>query len=138
MSPYNVDVEEVVVDLYQLSDGRFQPIKQGKIGPLMIGFDYVLVENKLFEYLKTLGIKGVTFEDAIIWDRKADIEYKNYHRMIVNRHFTSGQLNDIDLDGKIFLIMDNRYLFASPELKQELENSEFEFRFSEGLSEFGI
>jgi len=137
MNPYCVEVEKAVVDLYLLSDGRFQLIKQGEIGPLMVGYDYVLVENKLYDYLQNLDIERVTFEDATIWDRKADIEHKNYKRMIVNQHFNSDQINDIDLDGKRFLVMDKRYLFASPDLKQELEKSEFDFRFSEGLSEFG-
>jgi len=56
--------------------------------------------------------------------------------VVINQHFDSDQINDIDLDGKRFLVMDKRYLFVSPELKLILEKSKHRFVFSEGLTGF--
>ena len=135
MYPYHINVENEI-DLYQLKDGRYQTTKKGDISPIMIGYKYVLVESKIAEYLKTLEIERVTFKPAIIWHRSTDIEYSNYQEMVVNHHFESSQINDINIDGKQSLLMESRYLFASPELKAVLKNSNIRLEFSEGLSQF--
>lgn len=80
MYPYSLESKDNIVDLYELkADGRFQLTLAGKIGPIMIGYDYVLFENMIADYLKGLDIEGLSFEKAIIWDWKSDIEYPNYH-----------------------------------------------------------
>jgi len=136
MYPYSLEIENEV-DLFHLSDGRYQLIKSGKISPIMSGFKYLLVEDEIASYLQSLEIERVTYSPAIIWDRKNDIEHKNYQSMNINHHFESGEISDIDLTGKQFLLMGNRYPFVTPELKSTLENSPYNFKFSHGLSNFG-
>lgn len=135
MYPYHIEIKNEV-DLYQLNDGRFQLINPGEISQIMSGYKYLLVENELADYLKSLEIDRVTFEPATVWDRRNDKEYRNYQKVIVNHHFTSSDINDIDLSGRQLLLMDNKYLFASPELKKVLQESPFSISFSKGLSNF--
>jgi len=135
MYPYHIYVENEV-DLYQLDDGRYQTLKKGDISPIMIGYKYVLVENKVVEYFQNLEIERVTYKPATIWSRRTDAENSNYQEMIVHHHFESSQINDVDLDGRKFLLMDDRYLFSSPELKSVLSGSDLGLEFSEGLSHF--
>jgi hypothetical protein len=135
MYPYYIEISNEA-GLYKLKDGRFQIIKKGDLSPLMVGYKYILVEHKIAEYFQSLEVERVTFKPAIIWNRRSDIEYSNYQEMVVHHQFESLQIHDIDIDGKQFLLMNNRHLFASPELKSVLINSSLEFKFSKGLSSF--
>ena len=58
MYPYCVETEKTPVKLYPLKDGRFQMIQEGKLGPFMSGYNYLLVETKLAEYLENLNVEG--------------------------------------------------------------------------------
>ena len=136
MYPFHLDISNET-SLYQLKDGRFQfTTVEGEIEPIMVGYKYVLVNDEIASALKKMEIKNVQFEPAIIWNRGKDIEFSNYQLLQLDRHFESDMINDIDLGGKQFLFMDNRYLFATPELKDELELSAFSSKFSKGLSQF--
>jgi len=137
--PFSLECNESVVGLYELKeDGRFQMTQIGKVGPVMIGYGYVLFENKVANYLNNLDIEGLRLEKATIWDRKSGIEYPNYQKAVISHHFSSDQINDINIDGLRFLLMENRYLFASPSLTKIIEESMPSiFHISEGLSEFG-
>lgn len=136
MYPFHLEINNET-DLYQLNDGRFQLAREGKIDSIMIGFKYILLDNEIAAKLQNINIERVSFQPAVIWNRKTDTEYTNYQLMTVHRHFDSSNLNDIDLDGKQFLILDNRYLFVTPELKRELEASGLKLSYSEGFSNFG-
>lgn len=137
MYPYYVETDDIPVGLYQLKDGRFQLIQDGGIGPFMSGHGYLLVEKELAQYLENLRIERATFKDAVIWDRKNDKEHYSHKEIVLSQHFTSEQINDIDLDGDRILTMGNEYIFVSPSLKEKLENSKFSYlKFSEGLGKF--
>ncbi len=137
MYPYYVETEENSVGLYQLKDGRFQLVQAGKLGPFMCGYKYLLVEMELADYLQSLNVARATFKDVVIWDRSKDEEYHSHKKVIISQHFSSDEINDINLDGNRILMMDNQYVFVSPSLKEKLEIPEFGYlRFSEGLSKF--
>ena len=91
----------------------------------------------LYPELQELEVERVSFEPATIWNRKTDTEYTDYQKLSVHRHFSSADLNDIDLDGKQFLVMDLDYLFVTPELKKALETTKLNLKFGEGFSKFG-
>ncbi|MFT4906919.1 MAG: hypothetical protein ACI978_000994 [Oleispira sp.] len=141
MNLYHFEIENSV-DLYQLNDGRFQIIKKGVLAPIMIGYKYILVEKDIATYFMGLGIDRVSFEPAIVWDRKSDSENIDYVSMRVNHHFDTtdigdiGDIGDIDCSGTQFLIYDNQQLFVSCELKVELEKLPYKFTFTEGFSHF--
>ncbi len=139
MLPFALDSKLDVLDLYELeSDGRFQLIRVGALGPVMIGYNYILFATTLAEQLCSFDLEGIRFETAVIWDRTQDIEHSGYQQAHISNHFSFDQINDVNLDGLRFFVMDNRYLFASPSLKLILE-SEFSnhFNFTDGLSNFG-
>ncbi|WMS87059.1 hypothetical protein [Pleionea litopenaei] len=136
MYPFNLSITNNV-GLYKLKDGRYQTTKRGQVDPIMVGYEYVLVQKEIADYFESLNIERVSFVPTIIWDRPNDKEYSDYVRLDVNHHFTEDDINDLDLDGKQFLLMNKEYLFVSPELKVELESSRYGFRFTEGLSFFG-
>ena len=122
--------------LIELSDGRFQLMGAREIEPVLIGHKYILIEKEIADKFIDLGADRFTTESVIIWNRQEDIEYFGHVKMMVNHHFEADQINDIDLDGKQFLLMENKYLFVSPELKSVLETQFPKFEFTEGLSHF--
>ena len=137
MYPYFVETEETPVELYPLKDGRFQLIRDGKLGPFMSGPNYLLVETKLAQYLEKLNVEDLTIRDAVVLHRSRNEEYRSHKEVVVGQHVSSDEINDIDLDGDRIVIMGNEYVFVTPSLKEKLEKSEFEYlRFSEGLSNF--
>lgn len=136
MIPYHVETSSPI-DLYQLGDGRFQVTKRGNAGDFISGFKYLLVRSKIADVLKTMDIDRVSFKPAVIWDRKTDEEDHSFTQMVVNHHFDSENLNDINTEGSQFLILDNRYLFVSPELKGRLEPMNLGLIFSRGFGDFG-
>lgn len=135
--PYSMSCNESGDGLYQLEDGRFQLISDGPIVPLMVGWNYVLAENALAEFLASRALHGVSLQKAIIFRRRSNEQYDTHKRVLIGRHFEYGDIGSLDLDAEDLLLMDSRYIFVSPELKRELEAAGFQYlRFSEGLSEF--
>lgn len=137
MLPYYVESNKDAVGLYRLKDGRYQMIEQGDVGPFMYGYGYLLVERELAEYLESINLEKATFKSAIIFDHKSGKEYKDHVEVVISQHFSTDQVNDINLEGDKFLVMNNEYIYASPSLKKKLEHSNFKYlEFSEGLSKF--
>jgi hypothetical protein len=136
--PFHIDTKLHHVGLFQLDDERFQMIKQGRLSPLMVGFEYVIVENRLADFLKLLEINSTKFKNAIIWNRGKNIEYKNYTQLVLENHFSHDQIGQLDMSGLNMFVMDNNSLFVTPSLKKILSKSAFKYlRFSEGLGFFG-
>jgi len=136
MNPYHINIEDKSAELYKLNDGRFQVTKNGEFGQLLVGTNYVLAEKEFAEYLQALDIQRVSYKQAIIWNRRANEEYKNHMELIISHHFNSSDIHDINTEGNQFLIMNNSYLFVSQKLKQELEKSKYKFTYTEGLNHF--
>ncbi len=126
------------VSLYQLKDGRFQPTQRGKLGPVMSGAGYVLLENQLAKYLVSLPVQGLTIRPVTIWVPSLDAENYDYYEAQISTCVSSSELVQLNDDGRLeIVLMDKEFLFVSPSLKQQLQNSSFEVYFSEGLTEFG-
>ena len=123
--------------LYQLADGRFQIMETGSLAPMMIGYQYVLVEEALAEYLKFLDLPRVDTIPAIVFDPRQRLEIRTYRQLIIGQRFSPDMIRDLDLEGERLLLMDDQEVFASISLKQRLEESPFPYLcFSEGLSSF--
>src|SRR5687768_10609950 len=129
MYPYFVESKIRAVDLYKLKDGRFQSIRKGNLSPYMDGFDYILVENKLADFLERLDIQLVEFNDAIVWDRENDKEYNHYKLLIVRKYLNEENFDRLDLRGLQLYLYKGGNLFVSTELKELLQNSEFDYLF---------
>lgn len=138
MLPVHISCRDYSVSLFRLKHGRYQPISDGAIAPLMIGFQYVLAEHALASFLGELNIERIRIEPAIIWERDKNTEAHNHCQIYVGQTFSSDQINDLNLDGRRLLLMDESYLFSSPELAETLDRSEFDYlEFSIGLNRFG-
>ena len=135
--PYHMSCLESHPQLYQLSDGRFQIMEEGDLAPMMVGYEYVLVESGLAEYLEALDLPRLEIIGAVIYDPRKKQEIHTYKRLQITQRFSSDMIRDINLDGERFLLMGETYLFVSHLLKQRLEAMPFKYlRFTEGLSEF--
>lgn len=123
--------------LYQLPDGKFQMMDRGGLGPMMTGYEYVLVENQFAGYLECLDVPRLEIVDAVIYDPRKKQEIRTHRQLRIGQRFSADMIRDIDLDGERLLLMGQQYVFVSPSLKVRLEASPFNYlRFSEGLSEF--
>jgi hypothetical protein len=140
MYPYSVDSKFPHVGLYLLDDGRFQTTKQGKLSPFMHGSDYILLENKLADFLASLNIPHIEFEDAIVWNRGRNEEYFDYKELIFKksiRFITEENIDSLDLEGLQVYLMAPNHLFVSPGLKELLQKAGFDYlRFFEGFNGF--
>jgi hypothetical protein len=108
--------------LYELSDGSFQLISGGPVAPLMIGFGYVLAEQALAEYIDSLEIDHFSLQPAIIL-RRPDIEITTHRRLFVGQQFTPDMVRDMPLSGRRIMLLNNQYLFVTPEAKAVLDLS---------------
>jgi hypothetical protein len=123
--------------LYKLSDGRFQIMEEGDLAPMMVGYEYALVESGLAEYLEALDVPRLEIIGAVVYDPRRKREIHTYKQLRITQRISSDMIRDINPDGERFLLMGETYLFVSPLLKQRLEASPFKYlRFTEGLSEF--
>src|SRR4030095_7037758 len=135
--PYHMTCPQSHARLYQLKDHRFQIVEEGGLAPVMIGYEYVLVEEDFAQYLTSLYLPRLEIIDAIIYDPRLKQEIRTYRELRIDQQFSSGMIRDIDLDGERFLLMDRQYLFVSGPLRKRLEASRFKYlRFTEGLTEF--
>lgn len=75
--PYHVYTKTNHIGLYQLNDGRFQMTMQGNLTQIMEGYQYVILEKSLANFLKDLKIDSVEFKDTIVWNQGLNIEYNN-------------------------------------------------------------
>lgn len=122
--------------LIELSDGRFQLMGERKVEPVLIGHKYLLVSKKIADKFYLIGAERFTTQPAVICDRQKEVEYTDHVKMLVSHHFDPDQINDIDLDGKHFLLMNNMYLFVTPELYIAMMEEFPDFIFTEGLGDF--
>ena len=100
----------------------------------MVGSGYVLVENRLAEFLRKFPLERVRYEQAIIWHRRTGEEHRTHERLVVGQLFSSDQINDLNLEGCRLLSLGDEHLFASPELAEQLSSGDFPYlRFSEGM-----
>jgi hypothetical protein len=110
---------------------------RGVVGPFVAGHQFLLVEQRLAEFLQQLDIESVTFRTAVIVDPKSGNESRTHTRVIVQQFFRAADIRDLALDGYRLLTMGDEYYFVSPALKGELEAAGFDcLQFSEGLSSF--
>lgn len=137
MLPYLIESRLPVVRLFELDDGRFQHLESGDISPYLPGHGYLLVERALAEFLSEQDVEKIAFEDVVLFDRRSGQEFRTHVRVQVRQYFSSEQINDLDLSGLRLLTMNDQYYFASPELKERLEQSPFSYLcFSQGLEGF--
>jgi hypothetical protein len=135
--PFLIDCDVPQPRLYELSDGRFQLIDAMPIGPLLCGYQYLIVERALGNFLAGLALERVRFEDAVLFDRGTGEESRTHVRIRVSQFFKADQLSDLALDGMRLLTMDDRDYFVSPDLRNVLSASSFKYlRFTEGLQGF--
>jgi hypothetical protein len=124
--------------LFELADGRFQVVSQGTLAPAMSGYQYLLVQKPLAEFLAGLGVERVSFEEATLFYPATGEEVKTYVRVRVSQFFTSHDLRDIAVDGLRLMTLNDQHYFVSEELKAELDQAKFSYlRFSEGFTGFG-
>ena len=135
MQLYRVNCTIEGDDLYALKDGRFQFLRSSETAPLMGGFNsdgmhHVLAENKLAGFLQSLDLDQVTFQPAVLWNRKADEEVHTHTLISIGRCLEASQIEDIELDGyQLCFLHSNRYsgINVSSSLKDALENEGFEY-----------
>lgn len=123
--------------LHQLADGRFQVVEEGELAPLMTGYEYVLVERDFAEYLSDLGLFGLTIVDAIIYEPWLKQEFRTHRELQINHHFYGDEIDEVDLKGERFSVMDDQHVFVTEPLKERLEASPFKYLcFTAGLYGF--
>jgi hypothetical protein len=148
--PFHMSCTQLHARLYQLADGRFQIVEPCGLASVMIGYEYVLVDEDFAQYLTALDLPGLEIIDAIIYEPWQEKEIRTHKQLLIDQQFSSDMIRntdqpsspdtihqDIDLDGERFLLMDRQYVFVSGPLRELLEASRFKYlRFTEGLNEF--
>lgn len=137
MLPFLIESRAPSVRLFELNDGRFQLLDATPAGPFLGGPGYLLVERNLARFLVEQGVERITCQDVVLFDRPSNAEFRTHVRIRVGQYFASDQICDLDLTGPRLLTMNDEYYFASPELRDLLQQSPFAYlTFSEGMSRF--
>jgi hypothetical protein len=135
--PFLIESAKPAPRLFQAAGGRFQLVEAGALSPFMAGPGYLLVEARLAYFLNELDLKGVQFEEVVVYDPLSKEELTTHVRVTVGQVLAWEQIKDLNLLGLHLLAMNDEHYFASPELKAKLESSSFSYlRFSEGLNGF--
>lgn len=112
-------------------------MEKGGLAPLMIGYDYVLVEEHLAEYLSALNLPQLEIIPATIYEPSQKQEMRTHKQLLIHQQCSADEIGEIALDGERFLLLDRKYVFVSGPLKERLEASPFKYlRFTEGLEGF--
>ena len=137
MLPFFIDSRFHNVRLFELNDGRFQLLEAAPVGPFLSGPGYLLVERNLGKFLVEQGVERIACEDAILFDRPSNTEFRTHVRIRVGQYFTSDQIHDLDFTGPRLLTMNDEYYFVSPDLRDRLQQAAFGYlTFSKGLTGF--
>lgn len=137
MLPFLIESRAPSVRVYELSDGRFQLLEAGEVGPFLAGYKFLVVERRLAEFLVEHRVERIACEDAVLFDRTTGEELYTHVRVRVSQYFTQEQIHDLDLSGPRLLTMNDEYYFASPDLKSLLQKGPFPYLcFEEGLGGF--
>lgn len=123
--------------LYQLADGRFQVVEKGELAPLMSGYNYVLVEEDLAEYLSDLDLPELEIIPAVIYEPWEKQEIRTHRQLVIHQRCSTDEIGEIDFEGERFLLLNQAYVFVSGPLKERLAASPFKYLcFTKGLEGF--
>jgi len=134
--PFQVSCERVNPWFYEVGSGRFEQVHGSDIPPFIPGFQFLLVVNELADFLRTLSLEGVRFEDAVLYDPRTGAEARTHTCLRVPGSLGGGDIRNLS-DGYRMVATDDQHYFVSPALKEALMANGFEYlRFSEGFSDF--
>jgi hypothetical protein len=105
--PYHMSCTQEHALLYPLAEGRFQVMEHASLAALMVGYEYVLVERELADYLTDLDLPRVEIVDAIIYQPRTGEQIRTHQRLVVGQRFSHGMIRDLNLDGERLLLMDD-------------------------------
>ncbi len=135
--PFHVTCTQDNPLLYEQPNDCFRQMTPGTFGPFVAGYQFLLVDATLAQFLKTLDIERVTYRPATIVDPRTSQELRTHIRVVVQQFFLAAEILDIPTSGLRILTLGDQDYFVSPALKSELEQGGFDYlRFSEGLSRF--
>jgi hypothetical protein len=91
-------------ELYRLEDGRFQFLRSDETAPFIYGADaggaqYVLADDELTSFLRSLDLDQVSFEPAVLWNRKTDVEVHTHTLVSIDRYIEANQVEQFELGG---------------------------------------
>ena len=134
--PFLVSCEIVNPWFYEVGSGRFEKVHGSDVPPFIPGFQFLLVVNELADFLRSLGLEGVRFEAALLYDPRTGAEARTHTCLRVPGSLVSGDVGDLSHGHRMLATDDQRY-FVSPAVKEALETHGFKYlRFSEGFSDY--
>ena len=136
MVPFNVSCTISSDTLFRLDDGRYQLISGGDVAPLMTGYEYVLIDEEIKNFLVERKVMGVQYSPVTIYRKNTGEEIRSHTRMNFADNIELSAIMDIDATGRRVFSCGAEYLFVTPQLKMELESAFKYFHFTEGLSWF--
>jgi hypothetical protein len=74
----------------QRSDGRFQIMEEGELAPLMVGYEYVLVDRNLAEYVAVLDLPRLGISEAVLYGAWRQQEVRTHSQLHIGQRFSSG------------------------------------------------
>lgn len=135
--PFHVRCDQFAPIVYERSDGLIQLMEPIEPPPFIAAPDCLLIEPALAAFLQDLGIDGVTFSPAVLFDPISREEVHSHVRVRIGRYFTAADYKELELDGLRMMTLGDEYCFVSPALKALLEAAPFPYLiFSPGLQDF--
>jgi hypothetical protein len=140
MVPIHVDArcELPIVQVARLDASGFHVWTPGNFPIIIRGYQHILVQDHLAEFLESHHLFGLAVAPAYIIRLASGERRTDYRELLIDAEVTPETIGSVDVTGKKVWHFDRRYLFVSSELRDALRQPRLEqLSFSEGFSEFG-
>ncbi len=122
--------------LWREEDGNFRIHEWGKMNPLLIRFDYTLINSKYAHLFENLPGDQIELSPVIITRKATGEVWNNYLELIIKKEINPETIHLITPKGMQIWAF-NHSPFVSEELMVKIEKvNTGEFRFSLGFSEW--
>lgn len=126
------------LECFRLQDGRLHVYKYGNASDFLSGYEYFLAKNSLASIINEFCGTSVRIFPAILVNINTGEQWTGYYEIDASQEVSPSTFEDIDSAGYQVWKCDQRYLFVSPLLKDEIIRAGIpDLSFSPGFSNFG-
>ena len=128
------------VSLIKLKDGRYQVSEIGTFRPILDGYDYSLIDNRIGEVLQKYVSEQIEVSQIEIFRRATDEKWNNYSELKMKNEIDYKDYYNTESSGlKIYKIL-NGLVYVSSDLKDLIKkelNALTNIEFKRGLPIMG-
>jgi hypothetical protein len=124
------------LSLFREREGAFRVVDPGPLGCLITGYDFILAERTLADFLVEHSLGEIVAIDALIFRQTTAEVWSSHVELSVPRVLTPESLPMSAFDDGLAWCFNRSALFVHPDVATALKATNFGVRLSEGFAEF--